>query len=566
MRKQDINIHKDSYLIYNRKSTDDADNQKNSLSYQEGENVRFARKEKLPIADVAITNFCDHGVIKESHSGYKESEDFEINPDGSINYKIDRPKFSKLVGMLRNKEVKGVIFLCWDRASRNKQDDVLLKKLIKQGADIRFSHAQYDKTSSGDLHMDIDGMFASHYSNVISEKVRLANDKLRAEGKCLYTAPIGYFDNGSSDKPIDIERAPLVKRIFELYSTGEWSFIELAKWANKEGLTTKPTRKHRTKDEILSNVPIDSRDKIARPVTHKSIENILKNPFYIGKLRIGESYVDGKFHQPLIDVGIFNKVQEVLKTRCVSIHYIDKQFSTYRALARCTCGRAFSAYEQKGIIYYRTRCATPCTNPDKNLKECNIHDEIQTILDKIYFSDAELKEIETKAHLGLDNITTKRNKELDDLYVRQKRVFADIDYLTKNRITLLRTNSMSIEGMKLDEDKLNSEMNEINQKIAIYGETAQEMLKYVLTFSELVKNASLYYKFALDSEKRDLVSTIFTELIFHDGHLVEYKAKDGFDALLKRSGLTGSGGRDRTCDQSLTYPPLLLMVRTISSP
>lgn len=153
--------------------------------------------------------------------------------------------------------------------------------------------------------------------------------------------------------------------------------------------------------------------------------------------------------------------------------------------------------------------------------------------------------------MSLDNITVKRNKALDDLYTQQKRVFADLDYLTKNKITLLRTNSMSIESLKSDEDKLTAEMNAINLQIAIYGETAQEMLRYVLTFSELVKNAALYYGFALDSEKRELATEVFTELIFHDGKLAAYKAKDGFDALLKRAVLSGSGSRDRTYDQSL---------------
>ncbi len=566
MKKSDIYPYKNTYLIYNRKSTDDAENQKNSLTYQLSENIKFAKRNNLQIANISIPNFCNDGIVDESHSGFKQDDDFEINADGSIQTTVERPKFLQLVRMLKNQEIKGMISLCWDRVSRNEQDDVLIKKLLRRGCDVKFSQTSYEKSSSGDLHMGVDGMFASHYSKVISEKVKLANEKLRVEGKCLYTSPIGYFDNGSDNKPIDMERAPIVKRIFELYSSGEWSFRQLAKWANEQGLTTKPVRKHRTKDQILSNVPIESTEKMARPVTHKTIENILKNPFYIGRLKDKDSTTEGKFHSPLIDIGLFNKVQEVLKSRCVSIHYMDKQFSTYRALARCTCGRAFSAYEQKGIIYYRTRCASACTNPNKNLNEDDIHKVVSAILDKISFSDDELKEIESKAHIGLDNIATKRNKELEDLYIRQKRVFADLDYLTKNRITLLRTNSMTIEGMKTDEDNLKVELNEITQKIAIYGETAQEMLKYVLTFSELVKNASLYYKFALDSEKRDLATIIFTELIFHDGHLVEYKAKDGFDALLRRSGLTGSGGRDRTCDQSLTYPPLLLMVRTISSP
>jgi DNA invertase Pin-like site-specific DNA recombinase len=533
--------YKDKYLIYNRKSTDDAENQKNSLIYQENANLSFSKRENLSIAEeFTLTNLCKSGIINESHSGYKEDDNFDINADGSVQYRIERPKFLRLIRLLKNKEFKGAIFLCWDRASRNKQDDVILKKLMKLGCDIRFSQTQYDKTSSGDLHMDIDGMFASHYSNVISEKVRLANDKLRAEGRCLYTSPIGYLDNGSADKPIDIERASIVKRIFELYATGEWSFRQLGKWANEKGLTTKPTRKHRTKDEILSNTPIENTGKIARPISHKSIENMLKNPFYIGKLKSKEQITDGKYHQPLIDVALFNKVQEVLKSRCISVHYIDKHFSTYRALARCTCGRAYSAYEQKGIIYYRTRCASNCGNPIKNLKEKDIHIEVQRVLNGIYFSNDELLEIELKAHIGLDNIAVKRNKELDDLYAQQKRVFADMDYLTKNRITLLRTNSMSIDRLKLDEDRLTAETDGINQKIAIYGETAQEMLRYVLTFSELVKNASLYYKFALDSEKREIASLVFTELIFKDGKLEKYTAKDGYDALLKRNVLSGS--------------------------
>jgi len=95
--------------------------------------------------------------------------------------------------------------------------------------------------------MDIDGMFAAHYSRVISEKVKNAQRKLRIEGRCLYFTPIGYLDKGSDNKPLDPERAPIVKRVFELYSTGDWSFAQLGKWAAKQGLTTKPVRRKRTK-------------------------------------------------------------------------------------------------------------------------------------------------------------------------------------------------------------------------------------------------------------------------------------------------------------------------------
>ena len=549
MANKDKNkLHQNEYLVYNRKSTDDAENQKNSLAYQESENLKFAKKQNLTVANLTTPNFCTNGVISESHSGYKESDDFVINADGSIQYRIDRPKFSKLIGILNNHEIRGVIFLCWDRASRNKQDDVLIKKLIKLGCDIRFSQAQYDKTSSGDLHMDIDGMFSSHYSRVISEKVKNASVKLRAEGRCLFFSPIGFLDEGSDNKTLDPVRAPIVKRIFELYATGDYSFRELAKWANTQGLTTKPVRRKRTQDQILSNVAPDIIPKTSQPVSHKSIENILKNPFYIGKNRTKDGYVDATSHHPLIDMGLYNKVQEVLKSKNVSVYYFDKKFSTFRGIVRCSCGRAFSSYEQKGIIYYRTRCASGCDNPNKNLKESDIHKVVQLLMDQIYFSDDELKEIQEQAHTGLDNISQKRDKALQDLYIQQKRVFADLDYITKNRITLLRTSSMSIEQVKSEEDRLGTELNTITSKINIYGETAQEMIAFVMTFSELVKNASLHYKFALDSERRELVSAMFTELVFKNGKLEKYTAKEGFEALLNRAVLSGSATRARTWD------------------
>lgn len=192
--------HKNEYLIYARKSTDDTDNQKNSIDYQTGECLRYAKNNKIIVADYSVESFCDAGVIKEKHTAYKTA-DVEVNKDGSFVYRIERTKFKQLIDALMSKQFKGVICLCWDRASRNDQDGIILKNLIKNGVDVRFVQANYDDSSSGALHMDIDGMFAAHYSRVISEKIRGANTKLWAEGKCTYKAPIGYLNQGSDNKP-----------------------------------------------------------------------------------------------------------------------------------------------------------------------------------------------------------------------------------------------------------------------------------------------------------------------------------------------------------------------------
>jgi DNA invertase Pin-like site-specific DNA recombinase len=532
------NKYQDEYLIYTRKSTDDADNQKNSIDYQIGQCLKYAQDHKLSIAQLNQDGFCENGIIKEKHSAFKTSG-IEMKKDGTVEYKIDRPKFKIMTQKLLNKEFKGLICLCWDRISRNEQDGFIIKNIKENGGDIIFVQANYEKSSSGALHMDIDGMFSSHFSRVISEKVRAAAEKLRAEGKCIYMAPIGYLDKGSGNKPIDSERAKIVKRVFELYATGEWSLLQLAKWANNQGLTTKPTRRDRTKEEMLAGIEVSSIQKVSRPVNNKTVENILTNPFYIGKLKVnrkGENYINGN-HQPLIDTALFNKVQEVLKSKNVCIHYTDKDFFTYRGIIKCSCGRSYSPYQKKGFNYYRSRCIEGCDNKEVNLNDDLIHEEVIKLLDKISFTDEEKIEIEARANFELDNISSNREKELDDLNNERKRIYADLNYLTKNKISLLRNETMSIEEISKDEKRLNRDLELIEEKTGAHKEAASEMLKFIITFSELIKMASIYYKHALDTEKREIATQVFSELTIRDRKLADFKAKEGFQALFMRHDL-----------------------------
>ncbi len=545
MKSVDILPHKDAenYLIYNRKSTDDTQNQKNSLSYQRQRNMDYVRLHKLSLAKLTLSGFCKDGIIDEAHSGYKEEGEFVLNSDGSAQYRILRPKFAQLVEMLKTRKIRGVIVLCWDRISRNEHDDMLIKKLLKLGCDIRFVDTTYEKTSSGELHMDIDGMFAAHYSRVISEKVKNAHIKLRAERRCLYLSPIGYLDQGSDNKPLDPIRAPLVKRLFEMYGTGKYGFRSLVTWANENGLTKKPSRRKRTSEEILNNVEPASIPKTVRPIDIKDIEHILRNRFYLGEVNLGSGlYGKSIAHQALISNELFNTVQKLMRTRTQSVYYVEEKFYAYRKLLRCTCGRAFTPYRTKGFMYYRSQCIGGCDNPDPNLSEGNVESAIQSLLERMHFTDEEMAEIEQQASKRISKISENRDRKLESLHSHQRKIVADLDYLTKNRITLLRTGAMVPESIKGEEDRLTKELDNVHVEIAAYGESAPAMLKFVMRFSELVKDASLYYKYALDNEKREMAMEVFSELTFRDRQLVKYSAKDGFGALLARTVPSGAGG------------------------
>ena len=378
--------------------------------------------------------------------------------------------------------------------------------------------------------MSIDGMFASHYSRVISEKVHNAYVKLHAEGRCTYLTPIGYLDHGSDNKPLDPERAPIVKRIFELYCDGEWSFSQLGKWAQEQGLTKKPIRRKRTQEEMLGNLDPSSLPKVARPVDHKTIEYILKNPFYIGKIKTQSGYQDGRFHQPLIDRALFNKVQEILK-RKNAIGVLCRQTLLHVSRIdpvhlREAVHTLMNRRESSTTAAYARRDAT--TRIRISRRKPISPPPSRRLWTRYRLPTRRLTEIEAAAKSGLEKVSAQRDSELEDLHAKQRRIAADLGYLAEHRITILRTGAMTPEALRAEEERLKADMEHVNADITARGASAREMLDFTIAFSELVKNASLYFEHALDSEKREITTQIFSELVFKDRTLVKYSAKDGF--------------------------------------
>lgn len=527
------------YLIYNRKSTDEPDSQKNSIKYQKAENMRFAFREHLSIADISLKNFCRSGIISEKHSGFKEDSQLEFGKDGTVQYRIERPKFYQLVQLLSKGYFKGVIILSWDRASRNKGDNTIIEKLIKQGIDFRFTLASYEKTSSGALHMDIDGMFAAHHSRVTSEKVSLATANQRSRGICTYRAPVGYLNTGTMDtKPLDPVRAPMIKQMFELYATGEWSLAGIARFANEHGFTMPPFRRRRTKDEILAEEEDEdtlSIEAVCRPVTYNNVHKILINPFYTGRI-IGPNgnHILSISHQALVSDELFDTVQVMLNKKNVSKHYDNKLPSPYRGLVRCAlCHRAYTPYVQKGIVYYGSRCKSNCVNKRKTFNLPFLETEIGNLIRKLSFTEEELIELDARTRTDIALFEIKRNAVRDQSDRKKKKVLADLSYLRTNRLSLLRTGVYTPENYLYEEDKLNSELSTLQDEEQISDVSMHEVIKDIVYLSELLNDLYYYYKIGKSEEKERVIRKLFSELLFSEKGL-EYKCIGGLEALESR--------------------------------
>ena len=528
---------RDCYLMYNRQSTDEAESQKNSLGYQTAEIGRFVARERLTLAPVTLKYFCRDGIISEKHSAFKEDDDLHVSNDGFVQYRIERPKFHKLVQHLSRGHFKGVVCLCWDRISRNQGEDSIIGKLRRNGVDVRFAFASYDNSSSGELHMDIDQMFSRHHSRVTSEKVTATLMKNRSEGKVAHRAPIGYLNTGNVDhKPLDPERAPVIREMFELYATGQWSLSDLARHANDQGMTTVPMRRRRTKEEMLDDEH-DQADieKTTRPITENHVSRILTNLFYTGRT-FGEDGIPIKStsHEALVSDEVFDQVQAVLGNKKVSVHYTEKLNHPLRGMLRCAhCQRVYTPYEKKGILYFGARCRKDCRN---ELRNCNLEyitTEIRALISNLHFTADEIEEI--NAHLSTDLmlLSEKQTKAFEQIERKKKRIREDLTYLDSNRLQLLKTDAYTPESFVSEQRNLESELanlktDENNSDVAM-----RDMMEDVVTLSELVENAVDIYDFADPHKKEQIIKTIFSEL-YLDQNTLEYKVHKGFEPLEDR--------------------------------
>ncbi len=547
MKSENVKPYKDHYVVYNRKSTDDPDNQQNSISYQTVENLRYAKKNGLQVCALDIKSFCTNGVISEKHTGFKEDEDFTFSDSGMVQFDIKRPKFKKLVQALLNGEYKGVIFLCWDRASRNDNDSNILKKLLKMGVDIRFVQATYDATSAGELHKDIDSMFAQHRSRDTSEKVRNTNRKLRGEGACTYRAPIGYLNTGNPRyKPFDPVRAPLVRQLFEKYAEGTWSLSDLARWAGENNLINRPVRRRRTIEEMLSDEDVVI-GAIERPLTFNHIQKILTNLFYIGKVLGNDNvYVQSTAHEPLVSEELFYKVQRQLEKKKVSLHYKDKLYKPYRGLIRCgECNRVYSPYEQKGIDYYGLRCAQGCSNKNRNINSTEIENMVGNLMAGLSFTNEELKEIDSRIRSEVATFEDKRQAELCEITQRKRKLREDQTYLRKNKLTLLKTGAYTPEDYLSEDTDLSKEIGLLTLREQESDQDAEKIIQDTVILSELLEDAYLYYILANPTEKQQIITTVFTELKLL-GNKLDYKCKNGFRVLENRKTLLCDPTENRT--------------------
>src|ERR1039457_6417166 len=160
------------------------------------------------------------------------SQGFDKGTDGKSQHgksatTTQRPAFQNMLAYIRSKkgQVGYVVVHDLSRFARNLENQVdVLAELENVGVLLRSVMEEMDETAAGKLMRNIHGTFNQFFSDRNAERTKVGMEKAAKIGRKPSKAPLRYLNvratRNSANLIPDPERAPLIRKAFELYGAG----------------------------------------------------------------------------------------------------------------------------------------------------------------------------------------------------------------------------------------------------------------------------------------------------------------------------------------------------------
>src|SRR3990167_4616108 len=282
------------YFLYIRKSTDEDDRQVLSLEAQETELKEFALRENLFIA----------ATFRESQTAKEPG----------------RPIFNDMLKRMERGEAEGILAWHPDRLARNSIDGGQIIFLVDTGKirSLKSPTFWFEPTPQGKFMLNIAFGQSKYFVDNLSENTKRGLRQKLRRGEWPGYAPLGYLNDLLKHTMYkDPERFRFVRKIFELYATGNYSLKDVRKLITSAGLLSR-------KKNMLSV---------------SNIQSILSNSFYYGVFKYNGEMYDGK-HEPMIPKKLFEACQKVMADRSRPKKPSQKEYPFRNMLVCGECGCA----------------------------------------------------------------------------------------------------------------------------------------------------------------------------------------------------------------------------------
>jgi site-specific DNA recombinase len=319
-------------------------------------------------------------------------------------------------------------------------------------------------------------------------------------------APYGYRHVGDARTPPEVveEEAKVVRRVFEMYATGRYTCRQIAEVLNGEGYRTRSGRRF-SKDGITE---------------------MLRNPFYIGKVtyregRRGEVEVYDGLHEPIVSEGLWEAAARVRNQQTVRrVLRGEKRPYLLGGIARChTCGRRLRAQGAQAGDYYRDTTVLTgyddCPYGQSGVRAEVVHEQVGRILRGLRLPE-EWRE-EMAALVGED-------EEVGTLRSRRERLIAERRRLKRAYLA---------GDFDEDEDIYREHLERIREELARLP--TEDDLKRIGEAARVLETVGEVWDEAEEADRRDLVQLILREVEVDvgQGRLVALKPHAPFIPLFR---------------------------------
>lgn len=492
-----------SAVIYIRVSTEEQDKFGFSVETQTHTCLEFAHREGYSIRKI----YVEEGLSAKN---------------------LNRPEAQKLLKFCDSDKnnIQAIIVWRLDRLSRFNVDYHGTIRPILINRDIKLLSATEINadTIEGEYLRNIIMCNAEYELSLIRFRTKENMRTIASQGRLPAKAPIGYL-NISKDKKnignpdnkakiiIDEKNAKYIKRAFELYSTGMYSFKTLSDTLYLEGF------KH---------------PKTGEKFPARKIDWMLHNPFYTGKfIWSGEMY-EGS-HTPIITQELFYRVQAMFEGIDRSKKH-DVEFA-YTGLIKCAeCGCYITAEFKRGktkkghYVYYHCSNKKNVHKKIKYYREEYFDNTFYNILETIHLEQEHIEKLKVLAKDYLKEFceyekatTTEIRKQIDILSKRIKNSYIDkLEGRLPECMSEEEFNTMYREW-QIEKDKLMLKLQEGNISSKFIYSRIDKLLEFTENLPELFLKGT--------SEEKKKIVTAMTKSIKFDGENLIVELKDTFRAL-----------------------------------
>ena len=519
------------YVMYVRKSSEDAEAQAKSLPDQIASCREYARTKGLLVVGEPI---------QESKSAKKSG---------------NRPLFTQMLKDIEKGKYDGILAWHPDRLARNSLEagtivDMIDNDVIK---DLKFPTLEFTNDSSGKLLLNIMFAMSKQYSEHLSESVQRGVDSNFAQGKSSGVPKWGYIRNDVTGLYEPDENFPYIRRGWEMLLEGATHKEIIAYWkAHNVHRMTKITRKNKHIRRV--------------DVSMHMTTTMFHDPFYYGMLVQAGQVVDLRVinpsFKPMVTEDEYNQVQEMSqdRTRVRSKFFEpnpEKLFLPFRHMIVCKeCGHDMIIARSRGrngTYYLNARCdCKECTRKPRAIRVGEILDDIYQVLNKIKFTEKEyqgfLKDMKEYTETKLDDLIVEK-RSLNGSKTNKER---KVDALTL-QYSMLGPETPEVVKKTLREqiEALQNEVIEIGHQIEKIDALIvdPESLKLTLEkFLNQLNTLDLQMKSGDPVEKDILARKVFLKLEVDQQKRVTYRLKEPLNLLFPNinSGKIRSGARDWT--------------------